>query len=100
MADRLTDAQIAEGLTKLPGWRHEGEAIVHDFQFVDFVAALGFIAQVGALAERANHHPELTNVYNRVRIALSTHDAGGITDLDLKLADAISARAPWNAPKA
>ena len=95
MADRLTDAQIAEGLARLPGWTREGDAIVHDFQFVDFVGALGFIVEVGALAERANHHPEITNVYNRVRIALSTHDAGGITDLDLHLAAAISARAPW-----
>lgn len=100
MADRLTDAQITEGLAKLPGWTREGDTIAHDFQFVDFVAALGFIAQVGALAERVNHHPELTNVYNKVRIALSTHDAGGITDLDLKLAEAISARSPWNAGKA
>jgi len=100
MADRLTDAQIVEGLAKLPGWTRDGEAIAHDFQFVDFVAALGFIAQVGALAERANHHPEITNVYNRVRIVLSTHDAGGITDLDIRLAEAISARAPWNAPRA
>jgi 4a-hydroxytetrahydrobiopterin dehydratase len=105
MADRLTDAQITEGVAKLPGWTRATSAdgsdtIVHDFQFVDFVAALGFIAQVGALAERANHHPELTNVYNRVHIALSTHDAGGVTDLDLKLAEAISARAPWNAGKA
>ena len=99
MAERLTDAQITEGLERLPGWARAGDTIVHEFSFVDFVAALGFIAQVGALAERANHHPELTNVYNKVRIVLSTHDAGGITDLDLKLAEAISARAPWNAPK-
>ena len=96
MAERLTDLQVNEGLARLPGWSREGDRIVRDFQFVDFVAALGFIAQVGALAERANHHPELTNSYNRVHVALSTHDAGGLTDRDLRLAEAISARVPWD----
>ncbi len=90
---RLTDAQVSEGLARLPGWSREGDSIVRQFEFPDFVAAFGFIAQVGALAERMNHHPELTNVYNRVRIALSTHDASGLTALDLRLAEEISQRA-------
>ena len=93
MADRLTDDEISTGLETLPGWRREGDEIVRQFEFADFVAALGFMAQVGALAERANHHPELRNVYNRVRIALSTHDAGGLTQKDLALAAEISDRA-------
>jgi len=93
MADKLSDAEIAAGLAALPGWERDGDAIARRFEFTDFVAALGFIAQVGALAERANHHPELTNVYNRVRIVLSTHDAGGITGKDLALAKEISERA-------
>ena len=95
MADRLTEAQIAEGLSRLPGWEQQGDRIVRDDQFADFVAALGFIVEVGALAERANHHPEIVNTYGHVRISLSTHDAGGLTELDLKLAEAISARVPW-----
>ena len=91
---RLTDAEIEAALAGLPGWRREGDRIVRDFQFADFVAALGFIAQVGALAERADHHPELTNVYSRVSIALTTHDAGGITPMDTALAAEINARVP------
>lgn len=90
---RLTDADIASALADLEGWNREGEELVRQFVLDDFVAALGFIVQVGALAERANHHPTLTNTYNRVRIALSTHDEGGITDRDVELAREISARA-------
>ena len=95
MRERLTPEQIAEGMTRLPGWTIEGDRLVREFQFADFVAALGFIVEVGALAERADHHPEITNLYSHVRIALWTHDAAGITTLDLHLAEAISARVPW-----
>ena len=100
--ERLTEAQIAEGLARLPGWARASDPtdrIVREFQFADFVAALGFIAEVGALAERANHHPEITNLYGHVRIALWTHDAGGLTARDLRLAEAISARVPWLRPQ-
>lgn len=93
MADRLTDEQIRAGLAALPGWARDGDAIAREFTFADFVGAMGFIVQVGVLAERANHHPNLSNVYNRVRIALSTHNAGGVTEKDLDLAKEISARA-------
>jgi 4a-hydroxytetrahydrobiopterin dehydratase len=93
MADRLSDEAITTALAALPGWSRDGDTIARQFEFADFVAALGFIAQVGALAERADHHPELTNVYNRVRIALSTHDAGGITGKDFDLAREITERA-------
>jgi 4a-hydroxytetrahydrobiopterin dehydratase len=95
MAERtkLSDEQIERGLAGLDGWSREGDEIVREFQFGDFVGAMGFIAQVGVLAERANHHPDLRNVYNRVRIALSTHDAGGITQRDFDLAKEISERA-------
>ena len=93
--ERLADDRIAEGLARLPLWERQGDRLVREFQFADFVAALGFIVEVGALAERADHHPEIVNTYSHVRIALSTHDAGGITDFDLKLAEAISTRVPW-----
>lgn len=91
MAERLSDSQIDETLSHLDGWSREGETIVREFKFPDFVAALGFITRVGVLAERANHHPEIHNVYNRVRIAFSTHDVGGITELDVSLAKEIDA---------
>lgn len=92
MADRLDDETINAALSGLDGWNRAGDTIVRDFEFGDFVDAIGFIAKVGVLAERKNHHPELSNVYNRVRIELSTHDAGGITDLDVALAQEINER--------
>ena len=95
MAEGLTEAQIVEGMARIPQWERVGDRIVRDFQFADFVAALGFIVEVGALAERAQHHPEITNTYGHVRISLTTHDAGGLTTRDLQLAEAISARVPW-----
>ena len=90
---KLTDAEIDEGLAGLGGWRREGDAIAREFVLRDFAAALGLIAQIGALAERMDHHPTLTNTWNRVGVVLSTHDAGGITELDLRLAAAIGERA-------
>ncbi len=90
---RLSDAEVMRALGGLAGWRREGDEIVRDFEFRDFVEAVGFIAQVGLLAERANHHPRLVNVYNRVTVALSTHDEGGITGRDVKLAVEIAERA-------
>jgi 4a-hydroxytetrahydrobiopterin dehydratase len=95
VADRLTEAQITEGMARLPLWERQGDRIERDFQFADFVAALGFIVEVGALAERAQHHPEIINTYGHVRIALSTHDAAGLTLRDLQLAEAIDGRIPW-----
>ncbi len=89
----LGDDEIARRLAALPGWRREGDAVVREYELEDFVEALGLMAQVGALAERANHHPALSNTYNRLRIELSTHDAGGITERDFALARAIEERA-------
>lgn len=90
---KLSDAEIERALSDLEGWSRHDDEIVREFQFRDFVEAMGFIAQVGVLAERANHHPNLSNVYNRVTIALSTHDEGGVTERDVALATEISERA-------
>ena len=90
---RLSDAEIEQGLAGLDGWSREGDEIVREFQLRDFVAAMGLITQVGILAERKNHHPTITNTWNRVRIALSTHDVGGISNFDLELAGEINERA-------
>ena len=89
---KLSDDEITRELGSLAGWRREGDAIARDYELTDFVAALGLIAQIGALAERADHHPTLTNTYNRVGIKLSTHDVGGITANDFALARAIEVR--------
>lgn len=75
-------------LAKLHGWRavHGRDAIAKTFQFEDFNAAFGFMARAALKAERMDHHPEWFNVYNRVEVTLSTHDSGGVTGLDLELA--------------
>jgi 4a-hydroxytetrahydrobiopterin dehydratase len=88
---RLTEAEIAAALAKLPGWaRVDGRsAIVKKYQFADFNEAWGFMSRVALLAESQNHHPEWSNVWNRVEITLSTHDAGGLSARDAKLAEAI-----------
>jgi len=67
------------------------DAITRDFKFKDFSAAWGFMARVALLAEQGDHHPEWSNVYNRVSITLTTHDAGGLSERDVKLARAIDA---------
>lgn len=90
MADPLNDAQINEALSGLPGWSHEDDHLVKTFVFGGFKEALSFIVRVGMHAEDANHHPEIFNIYNKVKIALNTHDAGGkVTSRDVKLASTI-----------
>ena len=87
----LNDAEIGSALERLDGWRLEDEKLRRDFVFADFVRAFGFMTQVAILAERANHHPEWSNVYKRVRIDLMTHESRGITERDTALAAEIDA---------
>lgn len=89
----LTDAQRTAALAELPGWAlsREGKAIERTFTFADFVEAFGFMTRVAILAEKADHHPEWFNVYNRVEITLTTHDAGGLSTRDVEMAKAIDA---------
>ena len=96
MATRLTDAERASLMQDLPGWSMVTgrEAIERSFRFRDFNEAWGFMNRVALLAESQNHHPDWSNVWNRVRIELSTHDAGGLTANDVKLARAINALLP------
>ena len=91
MVARLTEAERGELAATLPEWRlAEGrEAITRRFTFADFSAAFGFIARVALLAEKQDHHPEWSNVWNRVDITLTTHDAGGLSARDVALARAI-----------
>lgn len=88
---RLTDAEREQALAALPDWslRGDGLAIERDFAFADFNEAFGFMSRVALLAEKADHHPEWSNVWSRVHIALTTHDAGGLSQRDVKLAKAI-----------
>ncbi|MEL6134624.1 MAG: 4a-hydroxytetrahydrobiopterin dehydratase [Bacteroidota bacterium] len=80
------ETTAAEKLASLSGWTFENKGIEKTYTFKDFVAAWGFMTSCAILAERANHHPEWSNVYNRVTIRLTTHDAGGLTDKDFDLA--------------
>jgi 4a-hydroxytetrahydrobiopterin dehydratase len=89
--DLLDEATIDAALLDLDGWRRDGNAIVRDLKFASFRAAVDFIVRVADVADAADHHPELTNVYWNVGIRLTTHDAGGVTRRDLDLAGAIDA---------
>ena len=89
--DILDTATIDRALAELDGWRREGDAILRDLRFPSFMDAIRFIDRVAVVAEEADHHPELTNVYWNVGIRLTTHDAGGVTMRDLDLARAIDA---------
>jgi 4a-hydroxytetrahydrobiopterin dehydratase len=88
MTSKLTDAERSAALSGLPDWKPvEGrDAIVRTLRFGDFNAAFGFMSRVALKAEKIDHHPEWFNVYNRVEITLSTHDAGGLTTRDIELA--------------
>jgi 4a-hydroxytetrahydrobiopterin dehydratase len=81
-----TEAEIQELIAELGSWTVESGKLHREYRFRDFVQAFGFMAQVALLAERAAHHPEWFNVYNRVVVDLTTHEAGGITQKDLDLA--------------
>ena len=88
---RLSDAERDAALAGLPGWtlRADGLAFCRDLRFADFSAAFGFMTRVALLAEKADHHPEWSNVYNRVSITLTTHDAGGLSQRDVAMARAL-----------
>jgi 4a-hydroxytetrahydrobiopterin dehydratase len=88
---QLTDAEITTALAGLPSWsRVAGKsAIERTFKFADFNAAFGFMTRVALEAEKADHHPEWSNVYNRVTIVLTTHDAGGLSQRDIALAGVV-----------
>ncbi|NRG17064.1 4a-hydroxytetrahydrobiopterin dehydratase [Rhizobiales bacterium] len=91
MADLLDRESRKRALAELKGWSlaERRDAITRTFEFKTFVEAFGFMTRVALKAEKMNHHPEWSNVYGRVEITLSTHDAGGLTELDVKLAKAI-----------
>lgn len=88
----LSDAEIEAAIKQLPGsdWRLVDGKLYAEFRFDDFVLAFAFMSASALIAERMNHHPEWFNVYNRVNVHLTTHDAGGLTDLDFQLAGHMS----------
>jgi 4a-hydroxytetrahydrobiopterin dehydratase len=98
MAEKLTGSTRRSALAKLDGWSEvEGrDAITKKFAFKDFNEAFGFMARAALIAEKLDHHPEWFNVYNKVEVTLATHDAGGVTERDVNLAEAMDrlAKAP------
>ena len=88
---RLSEAELARALAELPGWGLTAGKLHREYRFADFSAAFGFMTRAALEAERANHHPEWSNVWNRVVVDLTTHDSGGITASDVELAKRMNA---------
>lgn len=88
--EKSTDLAVSEFLAGQPGWVVADNKLHREFQFKNFTHAFGFMSMVALVAEKTNHHPEWFNVYNRVIVDLTTHEAGGITDRDFKLALAMN----------
>ncbi len=86
---KLTGNEIQSALKGVSGWELDGDAIQKNYSFPGFMDAIGFINQIAELAEKHNHHPELFNVYNRVTVRYTTHDAGGLTKKDFAIATEI-----------
>lgn len=87
--EKLNQSEIQQRLNEVKGWKLDGNAIKKEWQFKDFDEAMAFINRVANLAREQDHHPELYNVYNKVSLRFSTHDAGGLTKRDFKMATAV-----------
>jgi 4a-hydroxytetrahydrobiopterin dehydratase len=91
MPAKLSPSEVAEAGKRLGDWQPDSDkSLTHTFTFADHITAMGFVVRVAMAAEVLNHHPDLRIVYNRVEISLSTHDAGGVTEKDLALAERIN----------
>lgn len=88
-----SDADVSTALSELPGWKREGKALVKTYDMHAFKGAVAFVAKVADLAERADHHPDMLIQLKRVTITLTSHDSGGVTSRDLRLARQIEAAA-------
>jgi 4a-hydroxytetrahydrobiopterin dehydratase len=88
---KLTPEKVKERLGEVQGWELEGDTIRRRYAFADFKAAMTFVNRVASAADRADHHPDILIEYNKVTLALSTHDAGGLTERDFALAKTIDA---------
>jgi 4a-hydroxytetrahydrobiopterin dehydratase len=93
-APTLSDSEIEQALVRLPAWDRDGDVIVKWFELPSFPTAIAFVGSIAEVAEAANHHPDIDIRYRRVRVALSTHDSGGITQKDIDLATQIEGVVP------
>ncbi len=90
MSNVLNGAELLQALQNLPGWNLNGDAIERVFQFSNFVEAMGFVNRIAEAAEAMNHHPDITINYNKVKLSLTSHDSGGVTQRDLRMAGKIN----------
>ncbi|HEX8797330.1 MAG TPA: 4a-hydroxytetrahydrobiopterin dehydratase, partial [Terriglobales bacterium] len=90
MSTVLSASEIDQALEKLPGWRRQGKAIERVFQFDNFLEAMEFVNKIAGAAEAANHHPDIAISYNKVTLALVSHDSGGVTQRDIRMAGKIN----------
>jgi 4a-hydroxytetrahydrobiopterin dehydratase len=90
----MSTDEIAQTLEGFTGWAYDGDALIKTFTFADFAAAIDFMATARPRIDELNHHPEWTNVYNRVDVRLNSHDVGGVTDRDFALAQLLDELAP------
>lgn len=87
---KLSKSEIDRQLASLPDWKYENGSLVRDYDFADFVTAFSFVTRLALLAEKADHHPDIELRYNKLHVALVSHDAGGVTQRDIALAGKIS----------
>ena len=89
MAEALSGSDVESAVRDLPGWRHEGGALAKELRFPDFSQAFAFLTRLALVAEKRGHHPDFHSSYSRVKLELRSHDAGGVTQRDVDLANAI-----------
>ena len=94
MGTVLSEADVQQALHQLSGWKRNGKAIERPFQFENFVKAMEFVNQIAEAAEAVNHHPDILISYNKVTLSLISHDSGGVTQRDIKMATRINELAP------
>lgn len=90
MSNVLIGAELLQAVHNLPGWNVNGNAIERVFEFSNFVEAMGFVNRIAEAAEAVNHHPDITINYNKVKLSLTSHDSGGVTQRDLRMAGKIN----------
>ncbi len=89
MSDLLDTSEIGNALNKCPEWEAEGKAITRSIEFEDFNEAIDFVNDLAEIADKAQHHPDILICYNKVTLTLTTHDAGGVTELDIEMAQRV-----------
>jgi len=90
MGTVLSTSEVDQALQKLPGWSRQGKAVERVFQFGNFLEAMEFVNKIAVAAEAANHHPDITISYNKVTLSLVSHDSGGVTQRDIRMAGKIN----------